>query len=359
MNVLTVGAAHSDNSGVIEPNDAVWDINLPDAPSHYGARGPGVDRSVKPDLHHTGGRSLYVRPVIAPGQKEVALELAPTSATGPGVQVAAPSSTGATNKTVFTFGTSNATALVTREASRLFDVLEAGAQNNEELRLPDPQFHPLLVRALLVHASSWGSWHSHLKKDLGLSGKDTRRQLTTLLGYGRLDPNKAGTAANNRAVLVAGGLITQDQRHTYELPLPSSLRSKAEWRRFTITLAYGAPTIGHLSRYRGAKVYFTTPDAKLAGGERIEPEHHAVRRGSLQHEIVDGSHSMSFADGDVFPIHIECMSDAQRLHKGNSIRYALVVSVETAERTSTTIYDEVRTMLRLRAYERARERVQS
>lgn len=159
-------------------------------------------------------------------------------------------------------------------------------------------------------------------------------------------------------MLVAGGLITRDQRHTYELPLPSSLRSKAEWHRFTITLAYGAPTIGHLTRYRGAKVYFTTPGTKLAGGERIEPEHHAVRRGSLQHEIVDGSRSMSFADGDVFPIHIECMSDAQRL-QGNSIRYALVVSVETAERTSTTIYDEVRTMLRLRAYERARERVQS
>lgn len=359
MNVLTVGATHSDNSGVMEPNDAVWDINLPDAPSHYGARGPGVDRSVKPDLHHTGGRSLYVRPVIAPGQKEVALELAPTSATGPGVRVAAPSSTGATNKTMFTFGTSNATALVTREASRLFDVLEAGAQSNKELRLPDPQFHPLLVRALLIHASSWGSWHSHLKKDLGLSGGNARRQLTALLGYGRLDPNKAGTAANNRAVLVAGGLITRDQRHTYELPLPSSLRSKAEWHRFTITLAYGAPTIGHLTRYRGAKVYFTTPDTKLAGGERIEPEHHAVRRGSLQHEIVDGSHPMSFADGDVFPIHIECMDDAQRLHKGNSIRYALVVSVETAERTSTTIYDEVETMLRLHASERARERVQS
>lgn len=60
---------------------------------------------------------------------------------------------------------------------------------------------------------------------------------------------------------------------------------------------------------------------------------------------------------DAFPIHVECMDDAQRLRVGNTIRYALVVSAETAGQTSNTIHDEVRDRLRLRARERARDRI--
>lgn len=359
LNALTVGATHSDGLGEIEVPDTVWDITHPDAPAHYGSVGPGVDRSVKPDLHHSGGRALYTRPIVLPGQTDVAVGLAHTAATGPGLQVAAPGRGGATNSTVFTNGTSNATALVTREASRLFDLLESDNRDPEDAPLPDPQYHPLLVRALLAHASSWGAWENSLRNGLGLNGQDARRQLTALLGYGRLDLSRLGEAASNRAVLVAGGQIARNERHTYGFPLPPSLRAKAEWHRFTITLAFMAPTVGQLTRYRSAKVYFSTPDTTLAGGDRTDAEHNAVRRGSLQHEIVQGTRSMSFVDGDAFPIHVECMDDAQRLRAGNTIRYALVVSAETAEQTSNTIHDEVRDRLRLRARERARDRIRS
>lgn len=359
LNALTVGATHDDGLGDTEVSDAVWDITNPGAPAYYGATGPGVDRSIKPDLHHIGGRALYLRPVLVPGKDLVDLKLAHTAQTGPGLQVAAPGRGGATNCTAFTFGTSNATALVTREASRLFDILEAGVDVKEDSPLPGPEYHPLLVRALLTHASSWGEWEAQLRSDLGIPGRDARRKLSALLGYGKLDTSRLGVAATNRAVLVAGGRIGRNQRHTYELPLPPSLRSRAAWHRFTITLAYAVPTVGQLTRYRGAKVYFDTPDTKLAAGDRIEGEHFTVRRGSLQHEIVQGSRAMIFADGDTFPIRVECMDDAQHLPKKKSIRYALVVSVETAEEISTTIHDEVRAILRQQARERARERVRS
>lgn len=359
LNALTIGATHEDGTGETETSDSAWDITSPGAPAYYGATGPGVDRSIKPDLHHTGGRALYVRPVLVPGEETVDLELAHTAQTGPGLQVAAPGKGGATNNTVFTFGTSNATALVTREASHLFDILEAGIDGAEDSPLPDPQYHPLLVRALLTHASSWGEWEGRLRKELGIPGQDARRKLSTLLGYGRLDAARLGVAATNRAVLVAGGHIGSDQRHTYELPLPPSLRSRAAWHRFTITLASAVPTVGQLTRYRGAKVYFDTPDTKLAGGDRVEGERFTVRRGSLQHELVQGSRAMTFGDGDTFPIHVECMDDAQHLPKKKNVRYALVVSVETAEEVSTTIHDEVRSRLRQRARERTQERVQS
>lgn len=359
LNVLTVGATHEDGLGDIDVPDTVWDITRAGAPAHYGAKGPGVDRSVKPDLHHAGGRALYTRPVIVPDEDSVTVEPARTAVTGPGLQVAAPGRGGATNNTVFTIGTSNAAAMVSREASLLFDVLEAGAADAEDAPLPDPQYHPLLVRALLAHASSWSGWEATLRQELGLNGQDARRRLTALLGYGRLDQGRLGAAATNRAVLVAGGHIARNKRHTYELPLPLSLQARAEWHRFTITLAFMVPTVSQLTRYRGAKVYFATPDTSLVGGDRIDAEHNSVRRGSLQHEIVQGTRAMIFGDGDAFPIHVECMDDAQRLRVGKNVRYALVVSVETAEQTSITIHDEVRTKLRERARSRARERVQS
>lgn len=360
LNALTIGATHTDGLGDLEIPDTVWDITYPDGPAYYGATGPGVNRSVKPDLHHIGGRALYTRPVVASDlQETVSVHLARSASIGPGLQVAAPGQAGANNNTVFTAGTSNATALVTREASRLFDILEAGVDDSEDSPLPDPQFHPLLVRALLAHASSWGEWEDQLRVELGLTKREARRQLTDLLGYGRLDTDRLGVAATNRAVLVTGGLIARDQRHTYELPLPPSLRARADWHRLTITLAYWAPTISRLNRYRSAKVYFTTTAKQLAVGERIDAEHHSVKRGSLQHEIIQGTRAMVFGDDGMFPIHVECMDDAQHLGAGKTVRYALVVSIETAEETSITIHDEVRARLRQQTRDRARGRVQN
>lgn len=358
LNALTVGATHDDGLGAIDVPDTVWDIVDAGAPALFSATGPGVDRSVKPDLHHIGGRALYSRPVLQPDDDSVRIQLAETAASGPGVQVAAPGRAGVTDATVFTTGTSNATALVTREASRLFDILEAGVPGTDDVPFPDAQHHPLLVRALLAHASGWGQWGTSLRDELGLDNQQARRRLTALLGYGALDTGRLGAAATNRAVLIAGGQIARDQRYTYAVPLPPSLRACAEWHRFTITLASMVPTVGQLTRYRGAKIYFATPDTNLAAGERIEAEHNSVRRGSLQHEIIEGTRAMAFEDGDSFPIHIECMDDAQRLRAGKTVRYALVVSVESAVETSTTIHEEIRERLRQQVRDRARERVE-
>jgi hypothetical protein len=357
LNALTIGATHDDALATFEASDTAWDILDPGAPALYSATGPGVGRSVKPDLHHAGGRSLYTRPVVQDGDELLELESAETSAVGPGTQVAAPGRMGATNNTVFSVGTSNATALVTREASHLFDVLEAGPPDADDTPFPDALYHPLLVRALLAHACAWGDSEATLRHALDLDPQSARRRLTSILGYGVLDVGKLGAAATNRAVLMAGGAIARDKRHTYEVPLPPSLRARAEWHRITITLASMVPTVGHLSRYRGAKVYFDTPDQDLAAGARIEADHTSVRRGSLQHEIVDGKRAMVFNDGETFPIHVECMNDALRLRVADTVRYALVASIETAVETSATIHEEVRERLLLQIRERARGRV--
>lgn len=216
----------------------------------------------------------------------------------------------------------------------------------------------MLAKALLVHASSWGGQGQRLKQALNLDPKRARRELTALLGYGALDISRLGAAATNRAVLVAGGLVGREERHTYNIPLPISLQSKAEWHRFTVTLAYMAPTVGQLTRYRGARVFFEKPDETATGGSRAEADHNAVRRGSCQHEIIEGTRAMVFGADDTLPIHIECMDDAQRLKAGVKIRYGLVVSVETAIETSTTIHDEIRAQLQAQARAQVRPKIQ-
>ena len=351
MNALTVGAVHADAAPDPPESATVWDLTRPGAPALYSATGPGVARSVKPDVYHVGGRLLFARPLPS-SDAMVNLQEARTGRTGPGVQVAAPSEGGRTNRTAFGCGTSHAAALVTREASSLFDILEAEPDEGARA-LPDALFHPLLVRALLAHACSWGDWGT------AVSPQSSRKALTPLFGYGRFNPERARGAVN-RAVVIASNEIGVDERHTYELPLPLSIRSKAEWHRFVITLAYWAPTTRGLNTYRAAKVYFNAPNMSLGNGSRIDADYYAVQRGSLQHEVIDGSKTMRFGDGDTFPIHVECMRDGQKAGHIERIRYALVVSVETATSTSSTIHDEVRSGLirqRVRSTAQQRERV--
>jgi hypothetical protein len=357
LNALTIGAAHADESGELELPDTVWDITEEGMPALYGAVGPGVGRSIKPELYHSGGRSVYVRPVAQAGLEEVSLRQARVTVRGPGTQVAAPGRHGSTNSVTFTHGTSNAAALVTREADRIFDLLEAGQDDERDQPFPDSLFHPVLAKALLVHASSWGQRRRTLERALGLDSNTARREVTALLGYGILDVSRLGSGTTNRAVLMGAGLIGREQRHTYQIPLPVSLRAKSEWHRFTVTLAYAAPTVGHLTRYRGAKVFFEKLEDSATGGKRVEAEHTAVRRGSCQQEIIEGSLAMVFGDDASLPIHVECMDDAQRLAAGKTLRYAIVVSVETAVETSDTIHDEVRSRLQAQARDRIGARV--
>ncbi|MEZ7788369.1 S8 family peptidase [Actinomyces naeslundii] len=356
MNAVTVGAVHADGSPDPDESSNVWDLSRQGEPALYSATGPGVDRMVKPDIYHVGGRRIFVQPTppLVVGS-DVDLYPANTASMGPGLRVAAPSELGGSNRTTFECGTSHATALVTREASLLFDLLEARSHDRYVSLLPDAMFHPLIVRALLAHACSWGDWQKKLSPELRITS-DQRRNLTPFLGYGRYFPDVARSAVN-RAVVVAGNFIGLDERHSYDLPLPHSIRNKAEWRRLSITLAYWAPATHGLKRYRAAKVYFTAPELGLVQGERVDAYYRAVQRGSLQHEVIDGSKVTAFRDNATFPVHVECMRDGQRDGKIDPIRYALVVSIETAAETSVTVHDEVRAgLLRLHTQAEARQR---
>jgi hypothetical protein len=83
-------------------------------------------------------------------------------ATGPGNRVAAPGRRAATDTTAYTHGTSNATALVTRQANRIFDDLEAGADDADDIPFPDALFHPVLTKDELGHVVLGDEYSSDL-----------------------------------------------------------------------------------------------------------------------------------------------------------------------------------------------------
>ena len=62
MNAVTVGAVHADGSPGPDESSLTWDLSHPGGPALYSATGPGVGRSIKPDVYHIGGRNLFVKP---------------------------------------------------------------------------------------------------------------------------------------------------------------------------------------------------------------------------------------------------------------------------------------------------------
>lgn len=96
--------------------------------------------------------------------------------------------------------------------------------------------------------------------------------------------------------------------------------------------------------YRVAHLWFD-PKNDLAPN-RINADYHAVTRGTIQHEVLEGAKAVDFQDGEMFVIRVNCRADAGDIL--NPIRYGLAVTLEVAEGISIPIYEEVRERLRIR-----------
>jgi hypothetical protein len=317
-------------------------------PALYNAIGFGYRRSVKPEVLLPGGRSLHQRP---PPTSTGQLTLGParTAARGPGLRVAAPGGAGMLNATAHSYGTSNATALATRATNHIFDILETLTPDAGEFSFPDAQYYPVLAKTLLVHAASWGSLRDRLGDLLGLDSASARRDLTQLLGYGAVDPVRVATASRTRVVLLGAGSITGDQRHRFTFPLPQSLASTTDWRRLTITLGWLSPVNTRAQRHRMARLSFQPPQREL-GVTRTDADHNAVRKGTIQHEILEGSAAVAFTAGQILAIEVDCRIDAGKVSA--PVRYGLAVSLELATTIRADIHAEVKQALQVQLRDR-------
>ena len=338
LNGVTVGAIHDDASALgstllIDP------FKEKGIPSVLSAQGPGYRRSIKPDILLPGGRQLLYERL---GSKDANTKLQVMRSNRlPGQLVAAPGQPGEINNKLFTKGTSNSTALATRAAALLFQVLEE-VQENAGTTI-SKRYMPVLTKALLAHGADWGNalqlYESILKNPQ--NSKTFKIHAGQFLGYGLTDIQKVMTCTDQRATVLGFGTLSDEEGAEFMLPLPSSLASVNTYRRLTITLAWLTPINTLSQKYRIAQLWFD-PKNPVAGN-RINSDHNAVRRGTLQHEILEGSDAVPFYDGDNIGIKINCRADGGKLE--GSVDYGLAVTLEVAEDVDIPIYQEIRDRL--------------
>jgi len=337
LNVLTVGAIHSDASTGQAAPRAIQPYCDDDLPSIINAQGMGYRRSIKPEILLPGGRTVLLESLQ---QSPNAVFDVYTQSRVPGQRVAAPGPTpGDLSYSWYGRGTSNAAALASRTATRLYDVLDElrqGAGGDIVETVP----YAVWLKALLVHGANWGPAGDVLTQILRTphNRRQFKEYITRLIGYGMIDPVRVSECGAHRVTALGGGLLQNDQAHVHRVPLPPSLSAQRYWRRLVITLAWITPVNPIHQSWRRADLSFKPPADSLQVG-RTQANWRAVQRGTVQHEILEGEHAAAFIDGANLEIQVNCRSDAGVLE--DVVPYALATTLEVAEDIDIDIYSDV------------------
>jgi hypothetical protein len=356
INVVTVGASHEDNSQFAEVAGR-FDLFERGGVSPLSRIGHGFKRAVKPELLAAGGRVLHMEQMGPEGE---ACELKPLDLWGPpGQRAAVPPLLGQPqNQTAHSRGTSNATALTSRTAARIYESLEEARRLYPNA--PPIEFDAVLLKALLVHGASWRNAARALlaeRPDLQeIENAAARRAaekdyLGRWLGYGFLDPIRSVACSAERATVIGVAEIGDGEAVRFSMPLPPTLAGKVLWRRLTLTLAWMSPINCASQAYRRARLWVTPNQTALRVTRKNGVHEKAAIRGTLQHEVLEGEQALAFADGNTFECEVHCMADAGGLE--GSVRFALCVSLEVAEGAAVPVYQEIRDRIALQVPVRA------
>ena len=343
LNGLSIGATHDDGS-ISTPDFLVEPVSK-GLPSVISAHGPGYRRSIKPEILLPGGRQLLSKYAV-PSPGKVVLQPARSKRMS-GQRVATPGRAGELNTTCNTCGTSNAAALASREACFFYDLLQSLRDRSENL-IPN-EFDVVLIKAFIVHGSSWDGMFQVFKQALG-EDRDSntfRAFVGRFLGYGRPNFEKVVSGSDQRVNLVGFGTLDDGKAAEFSLPLPPCLLGVAVKRRLTITLAWLSPINSYHQNYRVAYLWFSSREN--FGTKRSCADHNAVRRGTIQHEVFEGKDAMAFEDGDQLIVKVNCRKDAGEII--DPVRFGLVVTLDVPEVSlfPIPIYQEVRERIQIRA----------
>jgi hypothetical protein len=358
VNALSVGAAHADEApsfslGLRRDLLAGGPDYSDGLPSPMTAMGMGYRRAIKPDLLAPGGRLLFREVFGSTASGYVAFDPS-YGALPPGLKVAVPNSEGGLSSTTFFRGTSGSAAWVSRAAALVIQDLET---LSDPSGLPlDSDFFAVMAKTLIVHTASWGSAAQEIRKVVASlwAGEKLKDAVSRLVGYGCLDPARLGVGTDQRVTLLGFGRLADGEAHRYAIPLPPSLAGQRVWRRMAITLGYIPPINARDRRHRGAELFFR-PERDSLRLYRQGPSWQSVKRGTLQHEVLESYEAAAFADGDVFDLQVNCRRIAGHLH--DRIPYAVALSLEVEQATTLPIYEEV--AMRLRAQIAARAQVRA
>ncbi|MDI6849990.1 MAG: S8 family peptidase [Candidatus Saccharicenans sp.] len=340
INGLTIGSAHADASSPSQNFNLIDPFTRMNIPSVYSAHGPGYRRSIKPDILLPGGRQ-FLREKLGNTHRNAVLETT-SFVSPPGQCVAAPGAQGRLDRTWYMRGTSNAAALASRWANRLYEVLER-LRKEFGAQIPS-EYDTVLIKTLLVHGADWVDirtlYESCLRNPQN-SGA-FREYVTRFIGYGFADVTKVIACTDQRVTIMGFGKLEDGQADEFHLPLPPTLSARNVKRRLTITLAWLTPVNSRHHRYRIAHLWFDPKNSVVP--HRIDADGRAVQRGTVQHEVLEGEQAADFQDGDAIVIKVNCRADAGDIPE--FIRYGLAVTLEVAE--DIAIYQEVRERLYVR-----------
>jgi hypothetical protein len=340
LNGITVGAWHADTY-INAPTDFQTIDPFPNGelPNVSSAVGLGYLKTIKPDLLYDGGREL-----VRASEDQGHIWLAPVPGGRYAGQLAAApdeQGTGRLNLRRRTIGTSNATALLTRAAVRIYDgLIESGYQIPASHRA-------VLLKALLVHGAEWGNSGERLEELFGPPGRgylQRRENVARFLGYGRPNINRVLDCVAERATLFGFGELLLDTEDLFDIPLPPSIDGTTEARRLTITLAWISPINSRHQSYRAAtlEIFPGGDEAYSLAVKRkgSQPTHHAVDRGTTFHCIYEGEDAVAFLDNGLLRVRVTCRTQVSSLDE--SVPYALAVSLETGVGSGIDVYQEVR-----------------
>ena len=338
VNALTIAAVHDDTS--VNPPPPGWKdpFFIKGLPSPINAQGMGYRRGIKPELLAPGGRVVVRESLVAthPTTLEVYEQ-----ALAPGQLVAAPGRTSGDQEAArHSRGTSNSTALVSRAAGLLYDLLEELSEEPGGMIITAVP-RSIWLKALVAHGSDWGLAGSTLDEILreGQNSRQFREYVSRLLGYGAVDISRVQECTASRVTALSGGALNKDESHIHRFPLPPSLSGQRGRRRLTYTLAWISPVNPQHQGWRRAGLWVSSPNGPLRV-ERQQGDWQAVQRGTLQHEILEGEQAAAFEDGANLEIQVNCRADAGTLEE--EVPYTLVTTLEVAEEIGVAIYDEVR-----------------
>lgn len=358
INALTVGALHADNAPAAGPGE-IDPFRLGRMTNIASAVGLGVNKSIKPDLVHEGGRYLARATDIKGG----GINVYPTPGANVGQLAACPSRTGDLSHVARSSGTSNAAALVTRSCIQIADALEDALSEDEESWLERPT-RAVVLKALAAHSCSWGELGALL--DESFPPPESRRSVarrTTIarfLGFGRMNKSRVVSGRPSSATLLGDGMIKPEERHEYRVPVPAAILKNREVRRVVLTLAWSAPVITTIADYRGVSVELNDEGGQRlfwAGVKRVPqpPGRRGGEPGTVQHIILEGQTlQRSFGDSKGMCIGIQARQ-RHPTHKHTEVPYALAVTVELAQPArASQLYVQVRDAIRDRARTRTR-----
>jgi Subtilase family len=343
LNVLTVGAIHADACAWNGADRRVDLLKGARVPSPLGTVASGFNRAVKPDLLFPGGRQLYLQEYRDQPPPNFSIAASPQA---PGIRVAAPGVRPMElNRTVYSRGSSNATALATRTSGLIHERLMSLTTELGGDRIT-ADYLPVMLKALLVHGASWGEAGDILDRVFGGTDSDWRKHLrlkSRFLGYGEVDPNRALFSTDQRVVMLGWDSLVCDHAHVYRVPLPPSLSGRKVKRRLAVSLAWISPINPRHKNYRKAALWFSQEKEAL-GLAKTDLDFDSSKRGTLQHQIFEGDKARAFVDGDAIGVKVNCAEDAGKLTE--KIPYAIAVTLEIAEPVDIRIFEEVRDRIR-------------